>query len=44
MTVKSNCGKFDICTECGANLDPGEKCDCEGETQRQDKLADSKAE
>ena len=29
MTVKN--GKFDICTECGAHLDPGEKCDCEEE-------------
>lgn len=27
MTVKN--GKFDVCTDCGANLDPGEQCDCE---------------
>lgn len=23
--------KFDICPKCGANLDPGEKCDCQKE-------------
>lgn len=39
MTVKN--GKFDICTECGAHLDPGEKCDCEEEHQ-QDKPVDQK--
>lgn len=33
MTVKA--GKFDVCTECGAHLDPGEKCDCEEERQPQ---------
>ena len=27
MTVKN--GKFDVCTDCGAHLDPGEHCDCE---------------
>lgn len=27
MTVKT--GRFDVCADCGANLDPGEKCDCD---------------
>lgn len=22
---------FDVCPKCGANLDPGEKCDCQKE-------------
>lgn len=34
MTVKS--AKFDVCTECGANLDPGEKCDCDEEENQKD--------
>jgi hypothetical protein len=24
------------CPNCGANLDPGEKCDCENETKEDD--------
>ena len=40
MTVKN--GKFDICTECGANLDPGEKCDCEEERRSQEKPTEIK--
>ena len=40
MTVKN--GKFDICTECGAHLDPGEKCDCEEEHQQQGKPTEVK--
>ena len=26
---------YRICSNCGANLDPGEHCDCEEERQRQ---------
>ena len=40
MTVKA--GKFDICTECGAHLDPGEKCDCEEERRSQEKPTEVK--
>lgn len=42
MMIKS--GKFDVCTDCGANLDHGEKCDCEEERQSQEKPADKKTE
>lgn len=35
MTIKA--GKYDICTECGANLDPGEKCDCEDKPEEEKK-------
>lgn len=35
MTVKN--GKFDVCTDCGANLDPGEQCDCE-ETEQTEEM------
>ncbi|WP_290717356.1 hypothetical protein [Anaerotignum sp.] len=41
MTRKSDDGKHDVCTACGANLDYGEKCDCEEERQ-QDKPVDQK--
>ena len=36
MTVKN--GKFDVCTDCGANLDPGEQCDCEEDHQTEDEV------
>jgi hypothetical protein len=26
---------YRICSNCGANLDPGERCDCEEERQKQ---------
>lgn len=26
---------YKICSNCGANLDPGERCDCEEERQKQ---------
>lgn len=41
MTKKN--GKCDVCTECGANLDPGEQCDC-GEEYQQDKPVEQKKE
>lgn len=25
---RSDCGKYEICQDCGAHLDHGEKCDC----------------
>lgn len=28
MTIKSESGKYEICQDCGAHLDHGEKCDC----------------
>ena len=31
MTQRKNEGKFETCLICGANLDHGEKCDCEKE-------------
>ena len=42
MTRKSEDGKHDVCTVCGANLDYGEKCDCEEEHQQTDKPAEQK--
>ena len=42
MTRKSEDGKHDVCTVCGAHLDPGEKCDCEEERQQQDKPTEVK--
>lgn len=29
---------FHKCTICGANLDPGEKCDCEKESKRTEEI------
>lgn len=29
---------YRICPKCGCNLDPGERCDCEDEKQRQDEF------
>jgi hypothetical protein len=26
---------FNVCPDCGCNLDPGEKCDCKNEARRQ---------
>lgn len=26
---------YDICPRCGCNLDPGERCDCEDEKEKQ---------
>lgn len=32
-TMKHN--YFTVCEYCGANLDPGEKCDCRGEDRKE---------
>ena len=29
--------QYYTCERCGANLDPGEKCDCEKENQEEEK-------
>lgn len=29
--------QYCTCERCGANLDPGEKCDCEKENQEEEK-------
>lgn len=43
MTARKNEGKYEVCQECGANLDYGEACDCEQEEQKQtDKPAERK--
>lgn len=26
---------YDVCPNCGSHLDPGEKCDCKEETERE---------
>lgn len=40
MTIKA--GKYDICTICGANLDPGEKCDCEEQDKPEEEQREKK--
>ena len=29
MTARKNKGKYEVCRDCGAHLDHGERCDCE---------------
>lgn len=29
---------YKICSRCGAHLDPGEACDCEGEKKKQEEF------
>ena len=40
--MKNKAGKFDVCADCGANLDTGEKCDCDEEINQQDKPVEQK--
>lgn len=28
MTYRAKSGKYEVCRDCGAHLDHGEKCDC----------------
>lgn len=28
ITTRIKAGKYEICAQCGAHLDPGERCDC----------------
>lgn len=32
---------FNICPNCGSNLDPGEKCDCEQEQKKREEFMES---
>lgn len=32
---------YNTCPKCGSNLDPGEKCDCEREREKEQKLLNS---
>lgn len=34
----SNMSFYKICPDCGANLDPGERCDCISEKEKQKEL------
>lgn len=33
---------YNVCSRCGAALDPGEKCDCENEREKKNRLFDRK--
>lgn len=32
---------YNVCQECGANLDPGERCDCKKEKKRREQAFES---
>lgn len=32
---------FNTCSKCGCSLDPGEKCDCEEEKKKQEKMIEN---
>lgn len=29
---------YNVCPDCGANLDPGERCDCKSEKKRREEI------
>ncbi len=29
---------YNVCSKCGCNLDPGEKCDCESEAKKREEF------
>lgn len=34
MTDRKNKGKYEVCQDCGAHLDHGERCDCQDEEKK----------